>query len=939
MTTLRQPVMRYQIMRWLFALTLFLVVATCRPADAQELNCLQQPATLYGHLQQQIQQASERRLETYEALKTAEDIENYQSRLREFFVDQLGGFPQRSPLNAQTVGTIDADGYRIEKVIFDSRPNHRITANLYLPDGEGPFPGVVVASGHSRTAKTADYNQRFGISLAKHSMAALCFDPIGQGERSQILDEQGTNQISGTTTEHLLVGVGSILVGRNTAAYEVWDAMRCVDYLISRPEIDGDKIGMTGCSGGGTQTSYTMALDPRIVCAAPACYLTTFARLIETIGPQDAEQNIFAQLKYGLDQPDYVLLRAPQPTLISSTTGDFFDIGGTWENFRQAKRIYGRLGLPERVDLVEIEGRHGVTPQNLATITHWMKRWLLGRDEPVEAVVWPPRPAEELLCTDSGQVLTTPGEQSVFDLNAARASELAKERSELQQPLTDPQLRGRIREKIGLENSSGDVTIESQRVGEVQREGYVVEKYLLKKPGGFPLPTLVFRPQQPSGRAYVYLHDAGKAGDAAVGGRIEHLVRRGDLVVAVDLSGQGETATGSGDELLTDWKTFYTAYLLGRSIVGIRVEDVQATARFAASLPGVDETKIGLVGAGRSGIVALHAAALSPETFATVTVQDSLRDWSSLVGNNMPSGQLDHVVHGALELYDLPDLVRLAGPFVVTAWTEPGLFTPGIEGPACDRDGNLYAVSFGDKRTIGRVTPDGKAEAWVTLPEGSAGNGIRFDREGQMYVADYTGHNVLRIDPASKQVTVFAHQPTMHQPNDLAIAADGTLYASDPDWTQGDGALWKITRGGEVVQLGDDMGTTNGIEVSPDGKTLYVAESRQHRVLAFDLDENGIDNRRVLIQFDDHSLDGMRCDVEGNLYLTRHGAALVVKVSPAGDVLQQILLPGNKPSNLCFGGPDGKTVYVTEVDTQQVLRFRVDTPGLAWQRWQANGEP
>ena len=270
----------------------------------------------------------------------------------------------------------------------------------------------------------------------------------------------------------------------------------------------------------------------------------------------------------------------------------------------------------------------------------------------------------------------------------------------------------------------------------------------------------------------------------------------------------------------------------------------------------------------------------------------------------------------------------------ITPVTEPGLFNGGIEGPACDKEGNLYAVSFGHKGTIGKVTPEGKAEAWVELPEGSTGNGIRFNKAGEMFVADYTGHNVLKIDMKTKEVSVFAHEPKMHQPNDLAIAADGTLYASDPDWRKGDGALWRISTCGKVTQLADEHGTTNGIEVSPDGKTLYVAESRQRRVLAYDLSEEGISNEREMITFDAHSLDGMRCDVDGNLYITRHGGGKVMKLSPKGCVLQTIELPGSMPSNLCFGGKDGRTVYITEVQNKQVLKFRADKPGLAWQRWQ-----
>ncbi|MCG8602919.1 MAG: SMP-30/gluconolactonase/LRE family protein [Verrucomicrobiales bacterium] len=268
----------------------------------------------------------------------------------------------------------------------------------------------------------------------------------------------------------------------------------------------------------------------------------------------------------------------------------------------------------------------------------------------------------------------------------------------------------------------------------------------------------------------------------------------------------------------------------------------------------------------------------------------------------------------------------------VREYTPKNSFTRGVEGPACDREGNLYAVAFEEKRNIGIVTPDGKVSVFVTLPEGSAGNGIRFNRAGIMFVADYTGHNILRIDPESKEITVHAHEPTMHQPNDITIGPDETLYASDPDWKKGDGAIWRIEADGTVTQLADNKGTTNGIEVSPDGKTLFVAESKQQRVLAYDLDKSGISNERVLITFEEHGLDGIRCDIDGNLYITRHGAGQILKLSPEGKILQTIELPGSMPSNLCFGGTDGKTVYITEVENQQILTFRADRPGLSWKR-------
>ena len=268
-------------------------------------------------------------------------------------------------------------------------------------------------------------------------------------------------------------------------------------------------------------------------------------------------------------------------------------------------------------------------------------------------------------------------------------------------------------------------------------------------------------------------------------------------------------------------------------------------------------------------------------------------------------------------------------------FTESKSFTTGIEGPACDAQGNVYVVNLKQRGDIAKVSPDGKLEVFVQLPEGSTGNGIRFDRAGQMYVADYTGHNVLKIDPATRKVTVFAHEPTMSQPNDLAIAPDGTLYASDPAWSKKTGQIWRIDTTGNISRVAADLGTTNGIEVSPDGKTLYVNETAQRNVWAFDIAADGsLANKRLLKQFEDHGFDGMRCDVDGNLYITRYGKGTVVVLSPQGEILKEIDVLGKAPSNLCFGGPDGRTVYVTEVEHQRLVKFRADRPGLAWQRWQ-----
>ncbi len=265
--------------------------------------------------------------------------------------------------------------------------------------------------------------------------------------------------------------------------------------------------------------------------------------------------------------------------------------------------------------------------------------------------------------------------------------------------------------------------------------------------------------------------------------------------------------------------------------------------------------------------------------------------------------------------------------------TQVGEFTAGIEGPACDANGNVLAVNFNEQGTIGRIQPDGVGEVFVKLPSESIGNGIRFDSDGWFYVADYTGHNILKVDPNTRDVSVFAHHDGMNQPNDLAIAPDGTLYASDPNWSAGSGQLWRIDRDGKITKLADQMGTTNGIEVSPDGKTLYVNESKQRNVWAFTISEDRtLTGKRLVRRFDDHGFDGMRCDVDGNLYITRYGKGTVVKMTPDGEILREIPVLGARPSNLCFGGRDGRTVYVTEVESRRLVSFRVDRPGTSWQQ-------
>ena len=274
--------------------------------------------------------------------------------------------------------------------------------------------------------------------------------------------------------------------------------------------------------------------------------------------------------------------------------------------------------------------------------------------------------------------------------------------------------------------------------------------------------------------------------------------------------------------------------------------------------------------------------------------------------------------------------------YISREFTPAGGFTSGIEGPGCDAEGNLYVVNYQRQHTIGKVTPGGECSVFVELPDDSVGNGIRFHSQGFMLIADYTNHNILRLDMKTREIGVYAHEAAMNQPNDIAIGANDIIYASDPNWGESSGQIWRLDTDGTVSLLESGMGTTNGIEVSPDEKTLYVNESVQRNVWAYDLSADGqVSGKRLLIRFPDFGMDGMRCDVEGNLYITRHGKGTIAKVSPDGDLLLEVQLAGKLASNIAFGGPDGRTCYVTLQDAGNVEVFRAEAPGRSWKLFQS----
>lgn len=274
--------------------------------------------------------------------------------------------------------------------------------------------------------------------------------------------------------------------------------------------------------------------------------------------------------------------------------------------------------------------------------------------------------------------------------------------------------------------------------------------------------------------------------------------------------------------------------------------------------------------------------------------------------------------------YSQGDMYRL---FQIEDFTNENLFTNNIEGPYYHLDRNLYVVNYQKDGTIGLVRPGGGVNLFLTLPSGSTANSIHFDSKGMMYLADFTGHNVLCVNPATKKIKVYAHND-FNQPNDLCITSGDMLFASDPNWKEGTGKIWRIKKGGKATLLTDQMGTTNGIELSPDEKILYVNESAQRKVWAFDVDKKGnISNKRLFTEFADFGLDGMKCDKQGNLYIARYGKGTIAVFSPEGKLIREVQLKGKNCSNLTFGGLNGKLVFVTLQDRKCIEMFRNDLPG------------
>lgn len=602
----------------------------------------------FGHLS--------KRKKAIRQLETRDDWLRRQKEVEVRLNDLLGPFPERSPLNPKTTGVLHKDGFRVEKIVFESRPQFYVTGCLFIPSGlQGRAPAVLNPIGHTDVAFRAESYQQLILNLVKKGFVVFAFDPLSQGERLQYYDpEKGESTVGRATSEHSYFGRQCFLNGIPSARYFAWDGIRAIDYLLSRDEVDPDRIAVTGISGGGTQTAYIAALDDRVKVAAPACYITSFRRLLQSIGPQDAEQNILRALPSGLDHADFIEIRAPKPTLIIATTRDFFSIQGTRETYREAKAAFAALGAGENLRLAEDDYTHGYTRKTRETLYAFLQEHLSMPGDPTDEPIEPLTP-DELTVTSTGQIVPSLDSRRVYDFNKEDAerqlARLAEERQEVHAHLR--------RVKTEAANIAGyrapEDRIRKVFAGGISQPDYRIEKYVLASEGRCIIPVWIFTPETPGPHpSVIYLSPEGKSFEGPQRDFIKALLERGFIVATPDLSGLGEVG-----ESVSGIKAQFTAALIGRSIPGFHAGEINRIAKFLEDRDRV--TSIAAVADSHLCPALLHAAAFDSGLDRIVLIRPLVSYGAVATSLFYEAPGWTHV-QGALRAYDLPDLAACVAP-------------------------------------------------------------------------------------------------------------------------------------------------------------------------------------------------------------------------------------------------------------------------------------
>jgi cephalosporin-C deacetylase-like acetyl esterase len=585
------------------------------------------------------------------AIGTVADADARKRVVRQKLMEIMGGLPRYSgPLNARVTGSIQADGFVIEKVIYESLPGYFVTADLYRPAQPGRYPAVLLQSGHTQEGKTEP--QLLAANLALKGFVSLAFDPVGQGEREQTYDPQLKAPAAGwSVNEHIHAEAQSNLIGEAVARYFIWDAKRSLDYLVSRPDVDATRLGAAGCSGGGALTAFIGALDPRLKVVIPACFPNSY-RLLFTGASPGSEMSFPDFLAQGLDVADLVELSAPTPWLIQATEQDYFTPPGARMVYDEAKRWYSLYGAGDKVGIFVGPGPHGTPLVSREAVYQWMIRWLKdGRgdyhEQPVKLYT-----NHELLVTRTGRVEDEPGSRKLYQL-ILDDYEARKHKG------TTPELVAMLRSlRIPTGGSAPSIKILDESNGDRIRSRQIQ----FESEPGIVIGGKLYAPVSP-GRKPAVLLVSGKLSDWLA----ERIAKTGRVVLKLEprLSFSQEGRRPYVGDYIADER----ATLIGRNLPAMRAHDIVRGVDLLAARDDVDPHSIRAAAQGVKGIWLLLAAATDPR-ISKVWLDKTPHSLLEALHNTLNTDLSDVVIPGFALHWDLDDLAKAMGTRPVL-WTDP----------------------------------------------------------------------------------------------------------------------------------------------------------------------------------------------------------------------------------------------------------------------------
>ena len=609
------------------------------------------PDPLLTWMNQIAQQQLDAREGEIAAVHTVADAERRKAVVRQRILDSLGGLPEfNGPLNARVTGQIQANGYVIEKVMYESLPGFYVTANLYRPERPGHYPGVLLQAGHTQEGKAEP--QWLAANLALKGFVSLAFDPIGQGEREQSYDPQLKAPLGGwSTPEHVQAGAQATLAGESLTRYFIWDAKRSLDYLLSRPEVDPTRVGAAGCSGGGALTTFIGALDPRLKAVIPACFPNSF-RLLFTGDDPHSEMTIPRHIAAGLDTADWVELSAPTPWLIQATEQDYFTPPGAKMMYEEARRFYRLYGAEDRIDFFVGPGPHGTPLVSREAVYRWLIRWLNNgqgdyHDQSVKMYT-----NFELLVTKTGRVEDEPGSRKVFQLilNSLEAKK---------KPGTKEQLLAELRR---WEIPTSGSTPAMKKLDQSSEGGLGIQHLRFESEPGIEIDARLYTPLTPGRKPAVLLVD-GKLSDWMA----EKIARMGAVVLKMDP--RHSLAPDVRRPFIGDWMAANRAEQIGVSLPGRKAHDILRGVDVLCAREDVNPSSIRAAAQGVKGIWLLLAAAADSrlhKIWLDKTPYSFMEALHSTVNTNL----YDAAIPGFALHWDLKDLITAMGERQVL-WTDP----------------------------------------------------------------------------------------------------------------------------------------------------------------------------------------------------------------------------------------------------------------------------